>query len=79
VGLFVLVHGLETAGVIESMAKKLLDATGGDPKVTAIAILWGSAILSAFIDNNGTLIGASANLVVAGMAERAGHPVRLVP
>ena len=27
---------------------------------------------------NGTLIGASANLVVAGLAERAGHPIRFV-
>lgn len=117
-GLFILVHGLETAGVIRMMAEKLLAATHGDKNVTVIAILWGSAILSAFIDNipfvatmipmiksmapafggdqallplwwalslgaclggNGTLIGASANLVVAGMAERAGHPIRFIP
>ncbi|MFN7934160.1 MAG: SLC13 family permease [Bryobacteraceae bacterium] len=117
-GLFILVHGLESAGVIQWMARKLLNATGGDFAVTAIAILWGSAILSAFIDNipfvatmipliksmaptfggeqalmplwwalslgaclggNGTLIGASANLVVAGIAERAGHPIRFMP
>ncbi len=116
-GLFILVHGLESAGVIQWMAQQLLNATGGDFKVTAIAILWGSAILSAFIDNipfvatmipmiksmaptfggdqalmplwwalslgaclggNGTLIGASANLVVAGIAERAGQPVRFM-
>ncbi len=118
VGLFILVHGLESAGVIHAMAEKLLNATGGDKTVTVLAILWCSAILSAFLDNipfvatmipmiktmapamggeqglmplwwalalgaclggNGTLIGASANLVVAGMAERAGHPVRFVP
>jgi len=117
VGLFILVYGLESAGVIKTMAQKLLAATGGDPKVTAIAILWGSAILSAFVDNipfvatmipmiksmapamggeqalmplwwalslgaclggNGTLIGASANLVVAGLAERAGHSIRFI-
>ena len=99
------------------MAKYLLDVTGGDFKLMALAILWGSAILSAFIDNipfvatmiplikamaptfggekaliplwwalslgaclggNGTLIGASANLVVAGLAERAGTTFRFV-
>lgn len=118
VGLFILVHGLEASGVIKWMAQQLIAATAGNKNVTIIAILWGSAILSAFIDNipfvatmipmikamaptfggdqalmpfwwalslgaclggNGTLIGASANLVVAGMAERAGHPIRFVP
>jgi len=117
IGLFILVHGLEASGVIGAMAKQLLDATGGDLKATTLAVLWGSAILSAFIDNipfvatmipliksmapamggeaavmplwwalslgaclggNGTLIGASANLVVAGLSERAGQPIRFV-
>ncbi len=118
IGLFILVFGIEEAGLIRLMAEHLLAATGGDIKVTALAILWGSAILSAFVDNipfvatmipliksmapalggeaalmplwwslalgaclggNGTLIGASANLVVAGFAERAGSPIRFVP
>lgn len=118
VGLFILVHGLNESGVIRMMAEKLLAATGGDKYLTALAILWGSAILSAFIDNipfvatmipliknmaptfggdeallplwwalalgaclggNGTLIGASANLVVAGLAERSGHRIGFVP
>ncbi|MBI4906187.1 MAG: ArsB/NhaD family transporter [Acidobacteria bacterium] len=117
VGLFILVHGLEASGVIKWMAGQLLTATGGDFNMTAIAILWSSAILSAFIDNipfvatmipmikamgptfggdqalmplwwalslgaclggNGTLIGASANLVVAGLSERAGQPIRFM-
>lgn len=111
VGLFMVVYGVETAGVLKMLAEKLIALTGGDLKVTAIAILWASAILSAIVDNipfvatmipliknmaptfggpegllplwwalslgaclggNGTLIGASANLTVAGMAERAG-------
>jgi len=85
---------------------------------TTMAILWGSAILSAFVDNipfvatmipmiksiipqmggadatmplwwalslgaclggNGTIIGASANLVVAGMSEKTDRPIRFVP
>jgi len=116
-GLFVLVFGLEKTGVIRWMAENLLEATGGDFKVTTLAVLWASAVLSAFIDNipfvatmiplikamgpafggdpallplwwslslgaclggNGTLIGASANLVVAGLAERAGTSFRFV-
>jgi len=111
VGLFVVVHGLEVAGVLDLLAQKLIAATGGDFAVTAYVILWASAVLSAIVDNipfvatmiplikamaptfggpenllplwwalslgaclggNGTLIGASANLTVAGIAERNG-------
>jgi Na+/H+ antiporter NhaD/arsenite permease-like protein len=115
VGLFVIVGGVERAGVLAYLAKQLLAATGGNLEVTVLAILWGAAILSALVDNipfvatmipliksmapqlggdaailplwwalslgaclggNGTLIGASANLTVAGIAERGGVPVR---
>jgi Na+/H+ antiporter NhaD/arsenite permease-like protein len=118
IGLFVVVHGVERAGLLGLMAEQLVSMTGGDMKVTVIAILWASAILSAVVDNipfvatmipliksmaptfggpenleplwwalslgaclggNGTLVGASANLTVAGLAERAGHPVRFIP
>jgi len=117
VGLFILVAGIEKVGLIRMMAEEVLSHTGGDLKVTAIYILWGSAVLSALVDNipfvatmipliqsmmpslggeqavmplwwalalgaclggNGTLIGASANLVVAGMAERAGEPIPFI-
>ncbi len=50
-GLFVLVFGIQKTGLIDMMADALLKATGGDFNVTALAILWASAILSAFIDN----------------------------
>jgi Na+/H+ antiporter NhaD/arsenite permease-like protein len=95
------------------MGERLVHATGGDLALTMSAILWGSAILSAIVDNipfvatmiplikslapemggaeaieplwwalslgaclggNGTLVGASANLTTAGLAERAGVP-----
>lgn len=118
VGLFVVVHGLDSSGVLKILADELLAFTGGAMDITAIAILWGSAILSAFVDNipfvatmiplikamaptfggseqllplwwslslgaclggNGTLIGASANLTVAGLSERAGVPIRFLP
>jgi Na+/H+ antiporter NhaD/arsenite permease-like protein len=117
VGLFMVVYGVEQAGVLKMLAGMLIEATGGDLRVTAISILWASAILSAAIDNipfvatmipliknmapafggpeglmplwwslslgaclggNGTLIGASANLTVAGLAERQGVQFRFV-
>ena len=112
-GLFVIVHGIDLAGVIELAAQRLIGLTGDDLRATTLTILWGSAVLSAIVDNipyvatmipliksmagdfggpeklvplwwalslggclggNGTLIGASANLTVAGIAERAGIP-----
>lgn len=114
VGLFIIVTGVEHTGVIEAMANKTLELTGGDFNATAGMVLWVSAIASALIDNipfvatmiplihnmaatfggeealvplwwalalgaclggNGSLIGASANLIVAGFAQRAGHPI----
>ena len=114
VGLFIIVTGVEHTGVIEMLAQKTLQLTGGDFNMTLAAVLWVSAIASALIDNipfvatmiplihgmgptfggadalvplwwalalgaclggNGSLIGASANLIVAGFAQRAGHPI----
>lgn len=110
IGLFVVITGVEKGGLIGYMSNELLAATGGDYKKTGIAILLGSAILSAIVDNipyvatmipliksmaanfgeanleplwwslalgaclggNGTLVGASANLTVAGIAESMG-------
>jgi len=111
-GLFILVGGIEETGVIELLAKGVLALTQGDLLLTAMAILWVSAIASAFIDNipfvatmipmilemgqlsdinimplwwalslgaclggNGTAIGASANVVAIGMAEREGYRI----
>lgn len=44
-----------------------------------VETLWWSLSLGACLGGNGTLVGASANLVVAGLAERAGHPIRFIP
>jgi Na+/H+ antiporter NhaD/arsenite permease-like protein len=117
IGLFIVVHGVETTGLLGVLADKLISATAGDRTVATLAILWASAFLSAIIDNipfvatmipliksmapafggpdglmpmwwalslgaclggNGTLIGASANLTVAGIAERDGVPFRFL-
>jgi Na+/H+ antiporter NhaD/arsenite permease-like protein len=113
-GLFILVHGVESTGLLSMFADYILKWTGGDALITAMAVLWGSAIASALVDNipfvaasipliksmaatfggqeglmplwwslalgsclggNGSLIGASANVIIAGFAERAGHPI----
>jgi Na+/H+ antiporter NhaD/arsenite permease-like protein len=58
--------------VVEGMAP----AFGGADKIMP---LWWSLSLGACFGGNGTLIGASANLTVAGIAERAGVPFRFVP
>jgi len=118
-GLFVIVKGLEEAGLLELAARAAVDATGGNLIVATFVILWASALASAIVDNipftatmvpmvhsmssdptiaaqiaqagsnplwwalalgaclggNGTLIGASANVVVAGISEKMGYPI----
>lgn len=48
----------------------------GNENLTA---LWWSLALGACLGGNGSLVGASANLVVAGFAERSGQPIRFLP
>ncbi|MBT8134959.1 MAG: anion permease, partial [Gammaproteobacteria bacterium] len=118
IGLFILVYGVESTGLLESLAHQVIDLTDGDKTVTAMSILFVSAVASAIVDNipfvatmipliksmavsfggaeellplwwslalgaclggNGSLVGASANLIVAGFAERAGQPIRFLP
>jgi Na+/H+ antiporter NhaD/arsenite permease-like protein len=117
VGLFIVVAGVEHAGLLKMMADWMIAMSAGDMRTLGIAMLWVSAVLSAIIDNipfvatmipviqnmaptfggeeallplwwalslgaclggNGTLIGASANLTVAGIGERAGVPFRFL-
>jgi Na+/H+ antiporter NhaD/arsenite permease-like protein len=46
---------------------------GLTPDAPQIEVLWWSLALGACLGGNGTLIGASANVVVAGIASREGH------
>ena len=39
-------------------------------------VLWWALALGACLGGNGTMIGASANVVTMGIAESAGHPIR---
>ena len=43
--------------------------------ITDLNFLWWSLSLGACLGGNGTIIGASANVIVIGMAERRGQPI----
>lgn len=51
VGLFMLVGALEVNGLFELLGETVIRLTGGNLLITAIAILWFSGIMSAFLDN----------------------------
>ncbi len=50
-GLFVIVGGLEAAGVLELVAHALGDLVRSYPIIALLAVLWGAALLSAIVDN----------------------------
>lgn len=113
-GLFVVVGGMVSTGVIDMFALFLVDATHSDPLMAILLILVASAVISAVVDNipfvatmipviitmgangvdtellwwslslgaclggNGTLIGASANVVLSGISGREGYPITYV-
>jgi Na+/H+ antiporter NhaD/arsenite permease-like protein len=113
-GLFVMVGALVATGVIDQVARAAADAVEGKLWLTTMVLLWGSAVLSAIVDNipyvatmspvvaelvnangtgdqsqvlwwslalgadlggNATAVGASANVVILGIAERAGRRI----
>lgn len=57
--------------VLQSTAPQL-----GGPE--AMEPVWWALSLGACLGGNGTLVGATANIIVAGFAERAGHPIGFV-
>jgi len=126
IGLFILVGGVEEIGLLDRIAKRAVELTGGDVTLTALVLLWLAGIASALVDNipavatlipltfavarlmfpdlaglddeafavhpdvvplwwalalgaclggNGTLVGASANVVAVGIAERRGDHI----
>lgn len=112
-GLFILVGGLQKTGVLELLAKLTFQVSQGNIFITGLAILFISAILSAFIDNipfvatmipliktfgelsgsgnidflwwclalgacfggNGTIIGASANVIAIDTLKSNGYTI----
>lgn len=57
------------------MIKAMAPTFGGAEN---LAPLWWSLALGACLGGNGSLVGASANLIVAGFAERAGHRIHFL-
>jgi len=51
IGLFIIVAGVEHAGLLTILGDKMMAFTGGDAALTAISTLWLSAIVSAAVDN----------------------------
>jgi Na+/H+ antiporter NhaD/arsenite permease-like protein len=109
-GLFVMVGALVDTGSVGKVSEAMAGATEGRPVLAVLVLLFGSAGVSAIVDNipyvatmspvvaglvptdgphvlwwalalgadlggNATAIGASANVVMLGIAERAGHPI----
>ena len=50
-GLFIMVGGLVETGVIERLGEAAQEAVGGRPLLAATVLLFGSAVLSAIVDN----------------------------
>lgn len=50
----------------------------GNMGVSDLEPLWWSLALGACLGGNGSLIGASANLIVAGMSGKEGHPIKFM-
>lgn len=55
------------------LIQNMADGLGYDANSPQINALWWSLSLGACLGGNMTLIGASANVIVAGLAEREGH------
>lgn len=109
--LFIMVGGLEYAGVLESIVSLLEGAANVPPVVFGVVLIWVVAILSAVVDNvpitialipvirglgesgmdvtplwwalafgagfggNGTIIGSTANIIVATLSEKTRTPI----
>ena len=53
------------------VVQRLADAAGSDA-------LWWALAMGADFGGNATIIGASANVILANLAEREGHPIGFV-
>lgn len=114
IGLFIMVGGLVQTGVISMLAQLIIKYGKSSPILMLMIILWGSALISAFLNNipfvatliplvlilgksgiditplwwaislgaclggNGTLIGASANVVLSEISERNGYKIKFL-
>ncbi|MEU8225122.1 ArsB/NhaD family transporter [Kribbella sp. NPDC048915] len=79
--MLVLVVSAVASGVIDNipyvatMSPVVLDLTKGIADPTQAESLWWALAIGADFGGNATAVGASANVVVIGIALRAGHPI----
>lgn len=71
--LFIMVGGLEKVGVLNDVAQWIAQVSGGRPLIAVMAVLWMSAILSAFVDN--VPFAAAMVPIVKGLAASTGIPL----
>jgi Na+/H+ antiporter NhaD/arsenite permease-like protein len=63
---------------VATMAPLVNELIRALPRGASTTVLWWALALGADLGGNATPIGASANVVVLGIAERSGHPIRFV-
>jgi Na+/H+ antiporter NhaD/arsenite permease-like protein len=51
IGLFIVVGGLESVGLLSDVGEGIADLSGGSVEATAMGVLWVSALLSGIVDN----------------------------
>jgi len=60
---------------VATMTPVIGDLTAADPSLNPDGALWYALAMGAVLGGNATAIGASANVVVIGIARRNGHPI----
>ncbi len=72
-GLFVMVGGLDSSGVLSSFAHSLLGLTGGETVLVLCVVFWSAAVLSAILDN--VALSAAMVPIIQTMASETGIPI----
>ena len=67
-----IVDNIPYVATMSPLVKDLVDAADGSPQAQS---LWWALALGADLGGNATAVGASANVVVIGIAARNGHPI----
>ncbi len=73
-GLFVMVGGLESSGVLSNFAHSLVDFTGDGVVLVTIVILWVAVLLSALLDN--VALSAAMIPVIQTISADTGIPLK---
>jgi Na+/H+ antiporter NhaD/arsenite permease-like protein len=67
-----IVDNIPYVATVSPVVAELVQAGGGDHRTT---VLWWALALGAGLGGNATAVGASANVVILGLAGRAGHRI----